>query len=575
MSSSEHDHQHDGQIINNDSEVIYQIYPSSFNDANGDGHGDLQGIIQRLDYLSYLGVDAIWISPFYPSPEGPEGDGGYAVTNRRDIDPRFGDLDDFKELLDEAHSRNLRVYIDDVLPHTSDEHEWFEASCRRESPYEDFYVWHDGVEDENGDLQPPNNWLSVFGGGAWEWNDTREQFYFHHYLTSQPALNLNKTEVQDAVLDDMKFWLDMGVDGFRYDSLPYANYDPELRDNSWMDDKTEEGWEDQYFDHSHVQPQTLDLVKRIRDLADSYPDKKTTLGEVICGREGGRNPMPVAAEYTDPETGLDMCYTDMFRAIAQDTGHGYVQGVIKNMIKLFPNGGHCNALGNHDSPRIASRDMEGVSEAYKQKALRQLFKIMAALPGSLSIYQGDELALTDARIPDDIREDQLKDPVAKTKGVEHCRDGVRTPMPWHSGRKNADFSVADETYLPVPDAHYHKAVNKQIQDPASMLNFTRSLIQWRKNQPALLNGQTILLDTQEPILAFLRRSEEQDLLCVFNMSGSATMLKPSDLLDEETLERLSISKDEVMSIPPYESDFRGGHVYMQSYCPQPKRRLDL
>lgn len=555
-----------------DSEVIYQVYPSSFNDANGDGHGDIKGITEKLDYLSYLGVDALWISPFYPSPEGPEGDGGYAVTNRRDIDPRFGDLDDFKELLQQAHDRNIRVYIDDVLPHTSNEHEWFEASRNREAGFEDFYVWHDGIEDENGEKQPPNNWLSVFGGGAWEWDDTREQFYFHHFLSSQPALNLNKTEVQDAVLDDMKFWLDMGVDGFRFDSLPYANYDPQFRDNSWMNGKTEGGWEDQYFDHSHVQDQTLELVERIRALTDSYPDKKTTLGEVICGKDGGRNPIEPAASYTDPETGLDMCYTDVFRAISQDIDHGTLKGVIGTIIEKFPHGGHCNALGNHDSPRIASREMDSVEKPYKDKALRQLFQLMAVLPGSLSIYQGDELGLTDAAIPEDIKPEQIKDPVAETKGIEHCRDGVRTPMPWESGQKNAGFSDDDTPYLPVPDKHYHKAVNKQIQNPGSMLNFMRSVVQWRKEQPAIKHGTAKILDTQAPLIAILRQSEEQDLLCIYNMSNKDVMIKPSDILEDNILGSLGISEGEVMKIEPYGNEIRGGIIGATCATPQIARK---
>lgn len=555
------------------SEIIYQIYPATFCDSDHDGHGDLQGIIQKLDYVKFLGVDAIWLSPIYPSPEGPEGDGGYAVTNRRGIDPRFGTLDDFKMLLDESHKRGLRIYMDDVLPHTSHQHEWFLASSAKDENYKDFYIWHDG-QMVDGERRPPNNWLSVFGGGAWEWHEERQQYYMHHFLKSQPALNLNNPKVQDAVLEDMKFWLDMGVDGFRFDSLSYANYDPQFRDNPWMHHH-DRGWTDQYFAHSHCQPQTTELVARIRQLMDSYPQKKTTLGEVICGREGGRNPMPVAADYVDPRNGLDMCYTDAFRALNHQTGHQYLQNVIKSFFDYFPHGGHCNALSNHDSPRMASRGGHDIPEAYKGKALRQIMRLMTVLPGSLSIYQGEELGLGDARIPDDIPPAKLRDPIAQTKGLEHCRDGARTPMPWCSGKKNAGFSSSDNPYLPIPDDHYHRAVSKQAQNTDSMLHFVKSLVDWRKNQPVLKNGQGFVLPTMAPLIALLRKSEEQTILCLFNMSEQNMMFKPADLLDQQTLDTLGISKDEVVRLQPYDSDFRGGYILDQKPCPQAQQRLTL
>lgn len=556
------------------SEVIYQIYPASFCDSDGDGHGDLQGIISKLDYLAFFDFDAIWLAPVYSSPEGPEGDGGYAVTDRRAIGRRFGSLDDMKELIAKAGARNLRVYMDDVLPHTSDEHEWFEKSRNREPGYEDFYVWHDGILDDDGERSPPNNWLSVFGGCGWEWDKKREQYYFHHYLKSQPALNLNKKEVQDAVLDDMKFWLDRYVAGLRFDSLPYANYDPDFRNNDWLvPDGTE--WDQQIFTHSHCQPQTVELVERIRELTDSYAEKKTTLGEVICGKVGGRNPMPVAAEYVDKDKGLSMCYTDAFRAITHKTDHGYLKSVVKSIIKYFPDGGHCNALGNHDSPRIASNEMEHVPDYYKKRAYKQLLRMLVTLPGSLSIFQGTELGLPDARIPEDIPLDKIRDPVAQTKGLEHCRDGCRTPMPWHSGKKNAGFSTSDNPYLPVPDAHYHLAVNKQMQDPGSTLHFMRALIQWRKSQPALVKGHATVLDTQKPLISFLRRCNEQTMLCVFNMSDKEVMFKPSDLLDSQTLQELSVSKDEIMKIEPYGADFRGVQLYIGAFSPQAQAQVRL
>src|SRR4051812_4898710 len=209
------------------SEVIYQVYPASFNDSNADGCGDIPGITKKLDYIKSLGVDSIWISPFYLSPPGPDGDGGYAVSDYRSIDPRFGTMDDFKDLLKEAHARGLRVYTDWVVAHTAIDHDWFEKSRKGDKTYKDYYVWSDGI-DWYGKKAPPNNWKSVFGGDAWAFDDKRGQYYLHHFLKSQPALNLNKKEVQDAVLGEMKFWLDMGVDGFRIDAMPFATCDEKL-----------------------------------------------------------------------------------------------------------------------------------------------------------------------------------------------------------------------------------------------------------------------------------------------------------------------------------------------------------
>lgn len=557
------------------SEIIYQVYPSSFCDSNGDGIGDLQGIISKLDYIAnVIHADAIWIPPIFPSPEGPEGDGGYAVSNRRGIDPRYGDMATFKTLLDEAHKRGLRIYIDDVLPHTSDEHEWFEKSRNREEPYTDFYVWHDGMVDADGNRQPPNNWLSVFGGGAWEWDETREQYYMHHFLKSQPSLNLNNKAVQDAVLDDMKFWLDMGVDGFRIDSIPYANYDPQLRDDPWLFEGGTE-WADQRFDHSKCQPQTIELAQRIRALCDSYPEKKTTLGEVLSGRDGGKNAIAVAAEYAADEDGLDMCYTDIFRAIGHDMGHGFLKGVMQSLFDHFPHGGHCISIGNHDSPRTASRDMDSVPKHYRAKALRQLMRLKMVLPGSVSLYQGEELGLPNAKLNDDIPMNKVRDPVTWTRGVDRCRDICRTPMPWESGQKNAGFSTSDDPYLPVADDHYHRAVNKQLQDPGSMLNFMSALIKWRKAQPALIKGFGKVLDTQEPIIAILRQCGEQTMLSVFNFSDKQVMFKPSDLLDPQTLNDLGISKEEVMRLGAYDCDFRGARLLHNAITPGPQRKLTL
>lgn len=546
----------------NPGEIIYQVYPASFADSDGDGHGDIKGITSKLDYIKGLGADAIWISPFYASPDGPEGDGGYAVSDYREISARFGSMKDFQELLSEAHARGLRIYIDFVVAHTADDHEWFEKSRRREEPYTDYYVWSDGVTLPNGERHPPNNWKSVFGGLAWTWDDDRQQYYMHHFLKSQPALNLNITKVQDASLAEMKFWLDMGVDGFRIDALPFANHDPQLRHNPWRDGqwpRAHEGWGDQYFEHSLCQRQTVDFVARIREVMDSYPAKRTTLGEAVCGPEGGGGSIPVAASYVDAEKGLDMCYTDVLTQIHEYPSQGRLKHAMAYLLSQFPEtGGHCNSVDNHDTPRSGTRMTTHIPVEQRSAVLRQMIQMFACLPGSFSMYQGQELGLPQARIPEDIRRDQLKDPTAATMNCDG-RDGCRTPMPWKSAEKNAGFSLSDILYLPIPEAHRAMAVDIQESTPGSQLAFTRSLLGWRKNQPALLQGKTIIIDNPGDVFSFLRQSEGQTILCLFNMSGKENTFKPADYLDAELLKKLKISPDQTIKLEAYGTGFFGAN----------------
>ena len=548
------------------SEVIYQIYPSSFADSNGDGIGDLRGILDKLDYVADLGVDSIWISPIFLTPEGPDGDGGYAVSNYREIDPKYGTLAEFQAVLDKAHELGLRVYTDFVLAHTSKEHEWFKKSQAREEGFEDFYVWHDGLKDEAGNNIPPNNWKSVFGGEAWSWDDKREQWYLHHFLDSQPALNNNLEKVQDAILEEMQYWLDMGVDGFRLDALPFVNYDDSFNHNPWKDGvwpREEERWEDQYFAHSICQPQTIDFIARIRELMDSYADKKTTLGEAIAGPDGGNDSVPVASSYVDLDNGLDMCYTNALMSIFEYPDQNRMKNLIKYIEHHFPDGGNCNSASNHDIPRSASRMVENVADEFKSRAIKQLMRMFIALPGSFCMYQGEELGLTQAEIPADIPYDRLQDPVAYTKGIEHSRDGARTPMPWDNTKKNAGFSEADKPYLPIPTKHLNMSVARQETDPHSMLNFTKHLLHWRKEQPALQKGKTYILETEEPILAFIRKSKEQVILSVFNMGDKIKTITPSDYLEKEILDELKIAKGEKIKVEAYGSNFYGARpVYL-------------
>ncbi len=549
------------------SEVIYQVYPASFNDSNADGCGDIPGITKKLDYIKSLGVDAIWISPFYLSPPGPEGDGGYAVSDYRSIDPRFGTMDDFKDLLKEAHTRGIRIYMDWVIAHTASDHDWFEKSQKKDETYKDYYVWSDGKEWDGNKKAPPNNWKSVFGGEAWTYDEKRGQYYLHHFLKSQPALNLNKKEVQDAVLKEMKFWLDMGVDGFRIDALPFANHDPKLRDNPWLYGTwpyVREEWDQQRHDHSIIQPETINLVARVRALLDSYPEKKTALGEAIVGKEGGGGYMSVAASYVGRDKGLDMCYTGAANAISQKTGQDNIGGLIREIEKYFPDGGHCLSIGNHDFKRTFARTEAEVPEAQRLAAQKQLMQILFSLPSSIVLYQGEELALPQARVPQDIPYDKLKD---HAYGPDASRDGSRTPMPWNTDKKNAGFSTSDEPYLPVPASHYKKAVDLQAKDPDSMLSFMRSLTAWRKNQPALVQGKADVLKTDWPLLAFVRRSEKQTILCVFNLSGDKTSFKPADIMDDKMLKELGLQDKHKIELDAYSSRFAGERQQQPKIAP--------
>ncbi|MGM0421695.1 MAG: alpha-amylase family glycosyl hydrolase [Pseudomonadota bacterium] len=504
-------------------EIIYQVYPASFKDSSGDGHGDLQGIISKLDYIAALGVDAIWVSPFFQCPHGPEGDGGYAISDYRKINPEFGTMADFQDLLTHTHKRDLRLYTDFVVPHTADSHDWFLKSRNGDATYGDFYTWRDPVLDKDGNRHPPNNWKSVFGGDAWSYDETRQQYYLHHFLKSQPALNHNNPAVRSAVMTEMKFWLDMGVDGFRIDALPFATHDPQCRDNPWLQTAPPKagGFRDQYFQHSTCQPGTIKLCQDIRRLCDSYDRPITTLGEAICGPEGGRNAVPVAASYVDAQSGLSMCYTDALLRISGLPSAQVWADMVNDIEGYFPTGGNCNSACNHDKERSASRLTKGLPEDEKTEIIKQLLQFFIMLPGSFCMYQGEELGLPNARIPEDIPIADLKDPRTLTQGPAYSRDGERTPMPWQQKAKNAGFSDNDSVYLPVPDSHIPLAVDVQEKDPHSILHFTRDLLRWRKKQPALLHGFAKAETVNKNIVKIIRSSDRQTLIGYFNVTDKA------------------------------------------------------
>lgn len=479
--------------------VIYQVYPRSYADTNGDGIGDLPGITARLDHIASLGVDAVWLSPFYRSPMK---DFGYDVSDYCDVDPIFGTLADFDALTARAHALGLKVITDLVFAHTSDQHLWFtESRQSRENPKADWFVWADAKPDGT----PPSNWQSVFGGPAWTWDARRGQYYMHNFLTGQPQLNLHSPAVQEALLEVVRFWLDRGVDGFRLDAINFAMHDPALTDNPPLPPGGPRTRPFDFQDKIHNQswPGIVDFLKRLRALTDSYGGR-FTVAEV----PGDRADQEMQA-YTEGDDTLNSAYgftylyapaltPDLVRATATVWDGRPGQG--------WPSW----PFSNHDAPRAVSRWAEGRDLAAMARLTTLL---LMCLRGDVFLYQGEELGLPQGEVPFD----RLVDPEAianwpKTLG----RDGARTPMPWTADAPHAGFSTM-EPWLPIDPRHLPLAVDRQAADPASQLALTRRLIALRKAHPALLSGALTMLDAPDDLLLFERRQDDELLLCVFNL----------------------------------------------------------
>lgn len=487
--------------------VIYQVYPRSFQDSNGDGVGDIAGITERLPYIASLGVDALWISPFFKSPMK---DFGYDVSDYCDIDPLFGTLADFDAMVARAHELGLRVMIDMVLSHSSDQHEWFIQSRQdRTNPKADWYVWADPKPDGT----PPNNWLSIFGGPAWHWDGRREQYYLHNFLSSQPDLNFHNPDVQEALLGATRFWLERGVDGFRLDTINFYFADKELRDNPHLSPEDRNAtiapsvnpynW--QRHIHSKNQPENLAFLKRFRALLDEYPGT-AAVGEVGDAQLG----LELLGQYTRAGEGVQMCYA--FEFLARDilTAERVVQ-VFDRLDRVAPDGWACWAFSNHDVERHGSR--WGLSEAAK----RCYASLILALRGSVCLYQGEELGLEEA----EVAFEDLQDPY----GIEFWpefkgRDGCRTPMVWEASNSFGGFSSA-RPWLPVASDHLGRAVQTQDGDPEALLHHYRRAVAFRQANPLLLVGDQTEMRAEGDVLRFVRGDGDAALLCLFNLSDSA------------------------------------------------------
>jgi alpha-glucosidase len=517
--------------------VIYQIYPRSFQDTNDDGIGDLKGIERRLDYLAGLGIDAIWISPIYPSPMA---DFGYDVADYYGVDPRFGTLADFDHLLTQAHALGLKILLDFVPNHTSDEHSWFvESRSSRDSPKRDWYIWRDAAPDGG----PPNNWISDFGGSAWEWDETSGQYYYHAFLKEQPDLNWRHPAVSVAMYDVMCFWFERGVDGFRIDVLwhivkaadfpnnpPNPAYKPAMGEMHRVLQL-----------HSTDQPEVHGIAADMRAIADRYGaqgrGERVLIGEIYL-------PVDRLLHYYGRER-AEMHLPFNFQLIDAPWEANSLATLIANYEAALPPGGWPNwVLGNHDRPRVAAK--RGSDQA------RVAAMLLLTLRGTPTLYYGDELGLSDVAISPGQMQDPrgLRDP-----GLGLGRDPVRTPMPW-DGCEHAGFTTR-RPWLPLNVDWPTRNVAHMLKEPDSILTLYRQLLAARRVHSALAIGDFVLLDSEGDVLAYERRHGAERLIVALNLGGRSQRLKlPAQLNDYRpllsTIASAPLVQDRVLLLRPDE-----------------------
>jgi len=509
------------------SAVFYQIYPRSYADSNGDGIGDIPGIIGKLDYLKDLGIDAIWLSPHYPSPQA---DCGYDVADYCAVAPEYGTMADFKRLLDEVHQRGMRLILDLVLNHTSDQHAWFkESRSSRDNPKRDWYIWKTG----NGNL-PPNNWCSTFGGSAWQYDATTGEYYYHFFFREQPDLNWRNPEVKAAMFDAVRFWLDMGVDGFRLDAIGTIYEDPTMPDHQAQFSQLElfqmnqqaatpeerrkvmAEWE-KMFCHQHDRAEIHDLMRELRSVVDEYADR-VLVGETDDLAYYGNGSDELHLVFNFPLIRTDRLTAEHVRTNQSERVAG-----------MPASAWACNTLGNHDVTRLATAFAQDTDQA----AMRAALVLLLTLPGTPFIYYGEEIGMTDYILD---RPEQFRDPLSlmayqiavQIKGsngpetirqaAEYGRDRVRTPMQWN-GNDLAGFSTpGSPAWLPV-NPNYRDGINvaSQSKNPGSLLAFYREMLAFRRSASALIDGSMHMLAKDDPdFLAFLRKNDTQTYLVVIN-----------------------------------------------------------
>lgn len=483
-------------------EIVYQIYPRSFKDSNGDGIGDLQGIIQKLDYIQELGIKVIWISPIFPSPMA---DFGYDVSDYTGIHPLFGSMEDMDQLLPALHQRGMKLILDFVPNHSSSEHPWFKASrSSRHNPKRDWYIWKKPGPDGG----PPNNWLSVFGGSAWEYDKETGEYYYHAFLKEQPDLNWRNPEVQQAMLEIMRFWLKKGVDGFRVDVMWHLIKDDRFRDNPPNPDYEPHmsPYDQQIPVYSTDQPEVHGIVRKMRQVIDAF-DERLLIGEIYLPIE------KLVTYYGENDQGAQLPFNFQLILLPWDARN--IEATINEYEASLPKNGWPNwVLGNHDNSRIASR--LGVEQA-KVAAM-----LLLTLRGTPTMYYGDELGMEDVPIaPDQVQDPQEKNIPGKGLG----RDPERSPMQWDNAEK-AGFTTG-EPWLPLMKDHSRVNVRTQWKEPESMLNFYRELIRIRQREPALHIGDYAPVFTEGNLLAYTRSFKEENFLIGLNLGGTSANFDPN------------------------------------------------
>lgn len=489
--------------------IIYQIYPMSFMDSDGDGIGDLPGVLSRLDYVASLGVDAIWMSPFFTSPMD---DFGYDVADYCEVDPIFGKLEDFKAILAKAHGLGLKVIIDQVWSHTSNQHPWFlESRQSPNNPKANWYVWQEARPDGTA----PNNWLATFGGPAWRWDGLRKRYYLHNYLPTQPDLNLREPAVQESLFNVARFWLDMGVDGFRFDVANCFMHDPLLMDNPPDPNASAECapyWRQLHrYNRSHQD--NLPFIGRLRQLMDSYGER-FMLAEIIDDDNIVR-----MAEYTAPER-FHTAYS--FAFLREPISPRLVRDEVKRFFDAEPQGWPTWAFSNHDTMRVVSRS--GLTNPAERTAMAKLLNtLLLMLPGTVCVYQGEELGLTQVDVP----KQRLLDPEAIAHWPHHRnRDGARTPMPWTDDDAGLGFG-SSQTWLPFGADHGDMAVRAQEQDRRSVLSHFRAMARWRKGQQGLRGARIAFRHADDDVLVFDRIGPALHLRFALNF-GTKPVALPGD-----------------------------------------------
>jgi len=540
--------------------VVYEIYPRSFQDSNGDGIGDLNGIASRLDYLQRLGVDAIWISPMYPSPQV---DFGYDISNYEAVDPQYGTLADMDRLIAEAKQHHIRVVLDMVLNHTSDQHQWFQdAASSRSNPKHDWYVWSDGRPENapgvtayerrfaHEGMAPPNNWVALFGGSAWEWVPAVHQFYYHEFYKQQPDLNWRNPAVEKAMFGAMRFWLDRGVAGFRLDAIPELFEDPLLHDERELGGTNAQG--DPNLDRSLTSnlPEVHDVIRRMRTMVAAYPGDRVLIGETYLPNTAELDKWYGGAAHDELQLPMDMLLgftSDKLDAATFRKHIDEAETELHGSQPLF-------VFDNHDNVRAINRFDDGEHDPQINKLLAT---VLFTTRATSLMYYGEELGMVTST---PTRKEDVKDPIGITGWPkEKGRDGERTPMQWTPGPQ-AGFSTNPHTWLPIPPSYKTTNVQTEQSEPNSQLSWFEALIALRRSNTALHDGSMTMLDAGDPkVLAYVRSSRDQRVVVAMNFSAQPRTIsldvqgsKVATLLTDAPTLRTTTSLKSI-TLPPFAS----------------------